>query len=367
MTEKKLSPTETGLALIETINPNSNIVELSNYPNKHLYDFKTSSEHNSYFAWSSKTDELLKDENYLWENLFPDQKYFDYLNSYNGQPFPRFHAVSDRMLDILYNKEERRKRYYEHLHRLNLKDKRNVNLQDISGLKVYRDLIKERIELYETELKRIDAEINSVIKVFFHEFRKSIQNESLLDAKMKNDKISLLIDFVWIFCKVAVNKVVEPVVLKRHWFDYKEKVGLSDNPVIEKSFENGILANIPKKENVILNAVPFFEKLIHTETAIHYILNDKPLINDEEMPEFIDNNLKKSMQETVIRCAIHGLLKKNKNKAIEFMHKYAELKDKFPYYNQSDFVKEFDWPEPSSNTQKNWMERYDNAQKELYP
>jgi len=89
--------------------------------------------------------------------------------------------------------------------------------------------------------------------------------------------------------------------------------------------------------------------------------------------EILELHIKKKLQtdkqkpalDNIIQLAIKRLMKNNKPKATEFMKLYYELKHNHPEYNPSDFVTEIDWPEPSENTQKDWMEKFDEAEKML--
>lgn len=102
---------------------------------------------------------------------------------------------------------------------------------------------------------------------------------------------------------------------------------------------------------MVQNITPDFDAIEAIE-QFSDLLNQQIEIADES-----------SMRDRIINIAVHHLRAGNKIKAMDFMKLYSDLKEKNPHFNPSDFVNEIGWIEPTPNTQKDWMDRFDKAEK----
>lgn len=76
-----------------------------------------------------------------------------------------------------------------------------------------------------------------------------------------------------------------------------------------------------------------------------------------------DGNKTGTKLKPIIDLAIKPLRKANKQKARDFMNQYYAQREANPGFNQSELVKEIDWTKHSANTQKDWMDKFDEAEK----
>jgi|GEM_PF-4023016 len=90
---------------------------------------------------------------------------------------------------------------------------------------------------------------------------------------------------------------------------------------------------------------------------------DLGLINGRIQPKETNDSI--INVEKIIEVAIQPLKKVNKKKASEFMKKYASLKKSTTGYNPENFIEAIGWAEHSRNTQRDWMEKYDDAEELL--
>ena len=170
---------------------------------------------------------------------------------------------------------KRRERYAAFIGTLNINDKPAMQvLSEQVGL--FR-LIQESLQRQINSMERIDDDIKRVLKVFYFECEQKLKPVQ----KENKEAFYQLLDDVEHLYQTGIRVYCTPDVLAEKWLPEITNKPHVPEPIAQ-STTAGILDLCRQKENVLLQAVPFYEKLVHLETLKSYALNDMPLLPDDE-------------------------------------------------------------------------------------
>ena len=264
------------------------------------YNLKGVALDQAYLSWNKTNDSKIKNPNFNWYDIFDAEPYLTRLSLVSeGYAFIQMQIASKRFTKNFH--EERHKRYNEYIKSLKLgEDTPPMILASLDGLfkQIYRQL-QNQID----EMERIDTDIQRVLKVYLYECEQQIQPTE----ENKGDLFQMINDIRRLY-QVGIRVLCMPDLLADKWLPKRMNRQYVPAP-IAKSTTAGILHLCRKKEKVLIQAVPLFEKLLHLENLKYYALNDMPIVTDDErdMPKLIDEKIESATNETQ-----KGMFKKEK-------------------------------------------------------
>ena len=213
---------------------------------------------------------------HYWDQISVEKPYLRYYTDLKGNTMPQILIVQKR-IDHKHSEiyKDRLNRYNSFVRELDISDgKKPLRvLSDLNGLyAIIKDQLNRQIEQLET----IDRSIISWLRVRFFECCQLLKpfKENRADYKeLISNFFQLCHNRVKVLC--FTDNLVNEWIPQRFNKDYVPEG--TRNLIIEI-----IQTDCSKKERIIEQMVPVYEKLIHLETLKYYALNNIPLITDNE-------------------------------------------------------------------------------------
>jgi hypothetical protein len=263
------------------------------YEGYEYYDFRADDTFlpKGYLKWNKSNDDLISNKNFDWNSIFKPEPYLEYKANYKGSVFPQLPAFTIHGAIDFY--KSRNEEYSDFIKRFGL-HKMNA-MECLNHIQAYHEAVKNNMNHLINNLENIDSDIRDVLKVFYYECEKEI--------KPKNDDISseekyyqLLNDITSMYR--IIRQGIHSDKLEEHWIP--KRITRSYVPdAIGKSISIGVPKLQKKKEPLLEKLTELYKQLVHLETIKIKCLNQKPLLDTDDMPEInIDDKIESAKNES---------------------------------------------------------------------